>query len=206
MPDRKTAVITGLFFILATAMGVTMAVFFGPILQAEAVLENAGVVRISVLLNFIMAGAVIAIAVVLYPVLQRTHKTMAVGYLVARTVEGIVLALGGMAWLGLLTATEAQAGMLMDSSTALFTLGAEVTFGVTALILNAVFLQTRLVPRWLSLWGLVGGGLILALGVLKVLGLPYTAIEAAFTAPIALNEMVLAVWLIVKGFSGEKTV
>ena len=206
MPDRKTGVITGLFFILATAMGVTMAVILGPILQAEAVLENAGVVRLSVLLNFIMAGAVIAIAVVLYPVLQRTHKTMAAGYLVARTVEGIVLALGGMAWLGLLNATEAQAGMLMDSSTALFTLGAEVTFGVTALILNAVFLQTRLVPRWLSLWGLIGGGLILALGVLKVLGLPYTAVEAALTAPIALNEMVLAVWLIVKGFSGEKTV
>ncbi len=205
MSDRKTAVIAGLFFILATAMGVGVAVLLAPLLGAEAPLPavqaNAGLVRLATLMDIVMAGAVIAIAVVLYPVLARSHKALAAGYLMARTVEGLLLALGGMAWLGLLTASEAQAGLLMAQSTALFALGAEVTFGVTALVLNTVLFQARLVPRWLSLWGLVGGGLILALGVIKVLGLPYGAVEAALTAPIALNEMVLAVWLIVKGFS-----
>jgi len=187
-------------------MGVTIAIFLSPILQGENLMQalaaNSGIMRLATLLDIIMAGAVIAIAVVLYPVLERTHKTLAAGYLIARTVEGVLLALGGVVWLGLLSATEAQVGMLLDSSTALFTLGAEITFGITALILNTVFWQARLVPRWLSGWGLIGGGLIMALGVLKVLGLPYEAVEAALTAPIALNEMVLAVWLIAKGFSG----
>jgi hypothetical protein len=205
MSDRKTAIIAGAFFILATMAGVTVAVILGPLLGAEAPLQalaaNAGMVRLATLLDIIMAGAVIAIAVVLYPVLARAHKALAAGYLVARTVEGLLLALGGMAWIGLLSATEAQAGLLMERSTALFSLGAEITFGVTALILNTMLWQARLVPRWLSGWGFIGGGLILALGVLKLLGLPYASAEAALTAPIALNEMVLALWLIIKGFS-----
>jgi len=212
MSDRKIAVSAGVFFILATAMGVTMAVLLAPILQGEdplkAAVENAGVMRVSVLLNFIMAGAVIAIAVVLFPVLRRVSTALAVGYLAARIVEGIALALGGMAWLGLVgsqTDAHGLGEMMMEASTALFTLGAEITFGITALILNAAFIKAGLVPRWLSFWGFIGGGLILLLGVLKIAGLPYAAVEAAFTAPIALNEMVLAVWLIVKGFSEGET-
>jgi len=208
MSDRKIAVSAGVFFILATVMGVTVAIILGPILGAEAplpaVLANAGLVRLSTVLDIIMAGAVIAIAVVLYPVLRRVSTALAVGYLAARIVEGIALALGGLAWLGLVvgqTDAHGMGEMIMEASTALFTLGAEITFGITALILNAAFIKAGLVPRWLSFWGFIGGGLILLLGVLKISGLPYGAVEAAFTAPIALNEMVLAVWLIVKGFS-----
>ncbi len=201
--------LAGVFFILATGMGVTMAILLAPILQGEnplpAVAENAGTMRLSVLLNMVMAAAVVAIAVVLYPVLQRHSKTLAIGYLAARLAEGIFLALAGMAWLGLSPNTPALSELLMTQSTAMFTLGAEITFGITALILNVLLIKAQLVPRWLSYWGLIGGGLILALGVLKTAGLPYAAVEAAFTAPIALNEMVLAVWLIVKGFSAGKT-
>ena len=209
MPEKRTSeVLAGVFFILATVMGVTMAILLAPILQGEnplqAVAENAGTMRLSVLLNIIMAGAVIAIAVVLYPILQRYSKTLAIGYLTARLGEGIFLALAGMAWLGLSPNTPALSELLMAQSTAMFTLGAEITFGITALILNTLLIKAQLVPRWLSYWGLLAGGLILALGVLKTAGLPYAALEAAFTAPIALNEMVLAVWLIVKGFSAGR--
>jgi hypothetical protein len=96
-------------------------------------------------------------------------------------------------------------GHLLQSTGAItFTLGAEIVFGLTALILNYVFMQTRIVPRWISIWGFVAGALLLAKGVMIILGLPVEAIEVAFTVPIALNEMVLAVWLILKGFTYNK--
>lgn len=130
----------------------------------------------------------------------------------ARTVEGLILALAGLGWLMLVQWGQAyvtvgqpdtgyfhSVGYLMTSSSRLlFTLAAEITFGVTAIILNIIFMKTKLVPKWISIWGLIGGASILALGVMKILGLSVSSVEAAFTAPIALNEMVLAVWLIVK--------
>lgn len=89
----------------------------------------------------------------------------------------------------------------MALSTSAFTLGAEIVFGVTALLLNVILWRTKLVPGLISLWGLIGGTLLLALGIMKTLGISVDVIEIAFTAPIALNEMVLAIWLIIKGFS-----
>lgn len=215
--DKKSALIAGVFFILATVMGVLNAGMIGPLIGGDDYLiqmaQNAGLVNLSVLFNFIMAGAVVAIAVALYPILKRTNETLAIGYLSARIIEGTVLAITAIAWLALvpLGADYVSAGtpdgshfqvlgdMLVSSSTAAFTLGAEIVFGISALILNYIFLRTRLVPAIISIWGLVGAALLLALGIMKVLGMPVETIEIAFTAPIALNEMVLAIWLIAKG-------
>lgn len=220
--SKKSAVITGFLFILATVMGVLNAGMIGPIIGDANYLtlmsESQGLVRISALLNTVMAGAVIAIAVALYPVLKRSHDTLAVGYLAARIFEGIVLAIGGLIWLtliplgsefvqaGALEAAQIQSlgDTLVALSTSAFTLGAEMVFGITALILNTMLWRTKLVPWFISVWGLIGGALLLTLGAMKMLGLPVDAVEIAFTAPIALNEMVLALWLIIKGFS-EKT-
>ena len=149
------------------------------------------------------------------PILKRTSETLAIGYLAARIIEGTVLAIGGIAWLGLASLGNefVQAGtpdashfqtlgdMLVTVSTSAFTLGSETVFGVAALILNYVFIKANLVPKWISIWGLIGGALLLTLGAMKTLGVPYSAVEIAFIAPIALNEMVLAVWLIAKGFN-----
>jgi hypothetical protein len=72
-------------------------------------------------------------------------------------------------------------------------------YGLGVLILNYALYQSELVPRWLSVWGLVGGALILAMGFLRMFGHPvvYLAI------PIILNELVLAVWFIVIGFNSS---
>lgn len=69
-------------------------------------------------------------------------------------------------------------------------------YGLGALVFYIILFQSELVPRWLSGWGLVGATLILAMGLLRLYGHPvvYLAI------PIILNELVLAVWFVVKGF------
>ena len=72
----------------------------------------------------------------------------------------------------------------------------QLPYGLGALILYYSLYQSELVPRWLSVWGLVGGVLILAMGGLRLFGRPMFFLAL----PIVLNEMVLAVWLIVVGF------
>jgi hypothetical protein len=206
-----TARITGLLFILATGMGITTAILLGPLLEGPSYLvdmaANSALVRVATLFDFIMAGAVIAIAAALFPVLKRVSETVAVAYLSVRLVEGVVLALAGLSWillagLGSGGDSEAIGRLLLGGSDLAFTLGAEIAFGVSAVILNIAFYRARLVPVVISVWGAVGGALLLTLGALKILGMPVASIEVAFTAPIALNEMVLAIWLLVRGFGG----
>ena len=74
-------------------------------------------------------------------------------------------------------------------------------YGIGVLILNYVLFQSELIPRWLSVWGLVGGILILAMGFLRMFSYPVTYLAI----PIVLNEMVLAVWLIVIGIDSYAT-
>jgi hypothetical protein len=69
-------------------------------------------------------------------------------------------------------------------------------YGLGALFLNYMFYHSELVPRWLSVWGLVGSILIIAMGLLRLFGRPVVLLAI----PIVLNELVLAVWLIVIGF------
>ena len=206
--DRWLARLIGILFILATALGVAnVGLFVGPVLAGPDILpglaDATGALRMGSVLNIAMTVAIAAIAVAFYPVIRHRHPILAPAYLVARLAEAIVIAIAGMFWVvvaqTVITGPE-NAPILLETATALFNLGAQVIFGITALILNAVLLKTPLVPRWLALWGLIGGALILILGLLQILGYPIARIEAAMTAPIALNEMVLALWLIIKGF------
>ncbi len=73
---------------------------------------------------------------------------------------------------------------------------------LSGLMYYAVFYQTRLVPRWLSGWGLVGTTLTIFITLLvmfRLIGIIMTS-YLVLTFPMAIQEMVLAVWLIVKGF------
>ena len=78
-------------------------------------------------------------------------------------------------------------------------------FSVGALVLNAAFYQSRLVPRWLSLWGLVGAAAYLIAGLLVMYGLePLSTPQVVLEAPLGLQEIALALWLIVKGFGSHE--
>lgn len=219
--NRKLAIVIGGLFIIATLMGVLMAGMVGPLLSGEDYLtqisHNEGLVLIASIMNFVMAGSVVAISVAIYPILKQVDELMAISYLASRIFEGIILASAGIIWVVLVQLSQefAEAAMpanshfqslgnaMMSLSTNGFTLGASIVFGFTAIILNDTLFRYKLIPAFISLWGFVGGLLILILGVMKILDLDVSSIEVAFTVPIALNEMVLAVWLIAKGFKTE---
>jgi len=73
----------------------------------------------------------------------------------------------------------------------------DIVFSLGALMIYYLFYQSKLIPRWLSVWGLIGAVLYLASGLFAMFSVDFGILEA----PLALQEMVLAVWLIVKGFN-----
>lgn len=79
-------------------------------------------------------------------------------------------------------------------------------FSIGALVLNTTFFRSRLVPRWLSLWGLAGAAAYLTAGLLVMYGLdPLSTPQVVLEAPLGLQEIALALWLIVKGFNTQAT-
>ncbi len=72
-----------------------------------------------------------------------------------------------------------------------------------ALMYYSIFYQSKLIPRWLSGWGLAGVTLTILASLLVMFRLiiPFGTIQGIMNLPIALQEMVLAIWLIVKGFN-----
>ena len=82
-------------------------------------------------------------------------------------------------------------------------LGTLIFFGIGSMTLNYVLYQSKLIPQWLSLWGFIGAALALLYGLVGIfgLGMGLTSPYALLAIPIAVQEMVFAVWLIVKGFN-----
>jgi hypothetical protein len=204
----------GVLFIVATATAIAGGSLLLPLTESDYLAAGAaaeGQIVSGVLLEFVLVLSVIGIAALLYPVLKRRNDGLAVGYVASRTLEGVLLLASSVSALLVLSlAVDTGAGAagvepLGDSLLAArdwtLLLGSLVMLGVSALILNSLLLGSRLVPTWLSVWGLVGGGLILARGLVEMYGIELPGLlQGVFAAPIALQEMVLALWLIVKGF------
>ncbi|MCJ7471993.1 MAG: DUF4386 domain-containing protein, partial [Actinobacteria bacterium] len=78
-----------------------------------------------------------------------------------------------------------------------------IVFSISALILNYILYRSKLIPRWLAIWGLVGAILHIIGGTLGMFDVvaESSTLGMVFVIPLALEEMVFAVWLIVKGFN-----
>jgi hypothetical protein len=76
-------------------------------------------------------------------------------------------------------------------------------FCVGALMLYYMFYKSNLIPRWISVWGFIAIALHLATCILILLDLQstFSMVNTMMNLPIALQEMVMAVWMIVKGFN-----
>ena len=212
---KKDARIAGVLFVIATVASSLGFVILGPILQAPdllvAVSANSTQLMIGALLLLLNCAVVVAIPVMLFPILNGRNEVSAVAYLSSRIIESAILIAGAISLLSLFTLSQGSAptgapnasdfqsvgALLLAVYDWTLLLGIMIVFGLTALILNGALYRSQLVPRWLSGWGLIGALVLLAVGLLAVFGFDSSEM---WSLPIALQEMVLAVWLIVKGF------
>ncbi|WP_433661853.1 DUF4386 domain-containing protein [Nocardia sp. CA-128927] len=213
---RATAVVAGVLFVVTEVAAIAGLALYRPVLNDVNYIVGAGTdgrVLAGGLCELILVVAVIGTATTLYPVLERHGKSLALGYLCGRLLEGAVIAVGIVSVLSVVTLRQNLAGIenptLITVGKSLvaihdwtFLLGPNFILGANSLLLAALMYRSRLVPRPIAVLGLIGGPLICASATAVLFGRydqlsPWGSIAAL---PIFAWEVSLAVYLIVKGF------
>jgi hypothetical protein len=218
---RKTAIMVGVLSIIGTVAGILSVALSGPARDEARYLvdvsANANQITVAALCVLLMGLALALVPIVLFPLLKKYNEVLALGYVVFRgALETVIYIAMTIGWLVLIALSLEYVKAGTPDAAAFQTLGAIllagidatntiliIIFGLGALMLYTIFYQSKLIPRWLSLWGLVAIILHLTTAFLIMFRLAPTLspVIGAINFPIFLQEMVMAVWLIVKGFN-----
>jgi hypothetical protein len=225
--ERASAVWVGVLYIIATAAGVMSVaagggIPQGPAIAADFAAQESGVLGMALML-FVMAAAVSGVAFMMYPILIEDARTkvqegLSIWYVGTRIAEGtmfLVALLGLFAVLalskeltggGAVEGFEVAGAALWSAYEWAWVLG-QSAFCLGAIMLYYLLFRSQRVPRWLSVWGLIAAPLMLVAGFsLAFTGDPNSTFSTVFYMPLALQEMVLAIWLIAKGFNAPRLV
>lgn len=217
---RKTAITVGILFIACS-----VAAILGPSLASathapdylDQLAGNPNQIITAALLEFIWAATGAGIAIGLYPLLKKYNGALALGSVSFRVIEGVFVLIGTLGLLSLLTLSQEFRAAGSPGASAFHTSGAlllalrdwqlhvisGLAFALGALMYYVILYQSKLIPRWLSGWGVLGAVLSLAATVLASFARDFgmASVHTYLSIPIGVNELVFAVWLIVKGFN-----
>jgi hypothetical protein len=216
--EQRTARIMGAWFLGTFLFSIPAYFFFEPLLNDPDYMADGGsATRIGLgsLLEILLAVCGIATAVVIHPVVQRVNRSVALGYIAARTVESILILMGVLSLMAVValhqdlvagngndTYTEvSNAFVVLHEQTRL--LGPQFCAGLgNGILLGYLMWRSRLLPRPMVMLGLIGGPLAVAAGIGVLLGAwgKDAGLPVALTAPEAIWEFSLSVYLLVKGF------
>ena len=222
--NRKTAVIVGILFIIGTVSGVLAGVVTAPIRAGSTFPLNISASEtewiLGTLFVLLMGLSLAMVPVLLYPIFKKHNEVLAFGAVLFRGVLEAVcemllvismfLLLTVSAIYGKVGATEAShiqtlgSGLVAAGEWIQMTGG--IVFSVGTLMIFILFYQTMLIPRWLSGWGVIGAGLYCIAKIASMFSPLHLTPEIGvgiglLLVPTAIQEMVFAVWLIVKGFN-----
>ena len=215
--NKKTARIVGVLNIIVMVSAIISGdVFLGSINDPDyltAVSANENQVLIGVFLMLTLVASVVAIPIMMFPILRKHSERLAVGYVGARIFEGFAdVVIYGISPLLLLTLSRDFVNAGAPDASYFQTSGAlllavydwsnvleNFPYALGGLIFNYLWYKSKLIPRWLSVWGLIGATLMLATGLLRMFD--PSLLYLVFL--IFVQEMVLAVWLIAKGFNSS---
>lgn len=219
--NRTTAAIVGVLFILGTVPALLSLPLAVNTVNAPdhlaAISTNEGQMILFTAIKFIMGVSCAGIGLALYPILKKYNEGLAIGSAGFRIMEGVLHVVGALLYMILLALSQefvkagAPASSYFQTADEVINAGIGwfrdaanlLTFGIGALMYYVVFYQYRLVPRWLAVWGLVGIILSILSALLVMFHLlpPFGTIQVILNLPILPQELVLAVWLIAKGFN-----
>lgn len=216
---NRTARTVGALYLISNATFLVGAmVFLEPYLSAADYLvqvsANSTQVILGALLEIVNGVAYIGIAVLMFPILRQRFESMALGYVAFRIIEFITQLAASIVPLLLVTLSEEslRTGAPVSQALGELLLATRywsfemlyLVFCLSALMFYYMLYQTRLVPRFISAWGLIGATLVLANTLLEIFGIDLGTVVGMVTGlPMLLNELFLGVWLIVKGFSPD---
>jgi hypothetical protein len=216
---RSTAVLVGILFLAAMVASLLGGALVEAVISApdnlRTIAENETQLLIGVLLELLNGIAVLGIGVLMYPILKIFNQKMALGYMGFRIVEAVFCCMIVISPLSLITLSQEYinaaaadtpyfqaAGVLSIAGRASFAnLLIPVFLSLGALLLYAVLYQSKLLHRFIAVWGFIGAILILILNLLLTFNVELGNIALIFALPMILNEIFLGIWLIFKGFN-----
>jgi hypothetical protein len=223
---RMNAVMTGVLYFLGTVFGVLSAIIGGEVLTS--IISGKPLVGVDILslaaanssrlttgsfFIFMMGVSLVAMTVFLYPVLRKASKELAMGMVLFRgALEGIFYFLSTLTFLTFVAigntyiATGADSAVLQTIGNLLYQFEnlkapvGEILFIIGGMCIYLPFYRTRLIPRWISVWGFIGMAAYLASALLGFFHMD-NGIGFYLEMVLAPQEIFMAVWLIVKGFN-----
>jgi len=217
---RRSGIVTGILFIAADAASFLTFVA-KPFLDASDFLAKIPANEIAVLagalLVFIMGWADAGIGISMYPVLRRHNEGIALGAAAFRIIDGVFHCISAVLILLLVTLSrelitagpaalaqfQSLGTLLREGRTWVGDVAALPAWCIGAFLYYALFFKTRLVPRWLSAWGLAGIILTMTGSILVLFRqvAHLSTVQMLLYLPVAVQEIVLAAWLIARGYN-----
>jgi hypothetical protein len=223
--SQRIARVTGVLFVITYITSIPAFFLYGPLLDDPRYILSGGAAdngaSLGALLELILIIANIGTAVVLYPIVKRVNEILALGFVTARVIESVFIAVGLLSVLSMVTlrqeaAAGADAGSLLAVGQSLvavqswtFLLGPGFVVGVgNGLILGYLMYRSGLVPRGMAVLGLIAGPVLIArfVGILFGFFEPGSVLGGLMVVPEFIWELALGIYLIVKGFKPSAAV
>jgi len=211
---RLNSVMAGALYFLGTIMGIFSIVVAGQFNAGEVSVNlGADPSRLTLGAFFIMLMGVLlsAMTVFLYPLFRKDSEELAMGMVIFRgALEGAGYIIGALLWVLLAALSKEFAGTDSASLQAVGNLVLEVSnkkgdigtvfFIIGAMCLYTSFYRTRLIPRWLTLWGMIGAVFYLVYGLLSLFDIGGAGL-GFLELPLFVQELAMGLWLVIKGFN-----
>lgn len=219
--NKIASKIVGVLFLLAAVTAVIGLKLYDPILIGSDYLvkgaENANRIVLGAVMELMLVVSAIGTATVMFPILRKYNETIALWHVCFRFLEAIVITVGVISVLALLTlsrefiaAGSPDPTSFQSTGIALiaihdwtFMLGPLFMLGLNTIMYSYIFFKTRIVPRFIATLGIVGAISVFTCALLVMFGVieQISVWGGILALPVAATEMILAVWLLTKGFN-----
>lgn len=215
--NRKNTIIAGVLYLLGFIAGILSIA--SAVDDPEYLIKTAANVNqtlFAALFQFVMIIAYLGIAITLYPIVKKFNERLALGFLSFRIIGTVFILIGVMLLLLILTISQDYVrtgssnlsmfqligGLLRAGRDYVNHIAMIVSLNIGGIMLYLLLYKARLVPKWLSVWGIIGAIMTIIASFLIMFRLIeiITPEYMIMNAPIALQELTFAIWLIVKGF------
>lgn len=221
--NRDIAILVGVLYLLATFTAILGFALYQPILIDPDYILKGSANEIQVILGafneLILAFSVIGISVMMFPIVNKENESLAIGYVCFRLLEAVLKIVGIISLLSIVTLSQEYLTVVAPNSSSYliagkllvtihswtFLLGPNLALGTSTLLMSYFLYDSKLVPRFIAVLGLVGGSLLFLCALLVIFGvfLQVSVWRTILTIPVFAFEMTLAVRLIVKGFNSS---